>query len=137
MQTDKWDEWQEGWNDAAQSSIDGRAWSPSAVERAEDFGVREELGLPRDRRQEDWNRDAWTEFNDSASSRASLGPSPSPSPEVWVPSDRECAEDSAAWDALVGSRVPTAGGSSPGGTLQQMTVTMNFSDAKDRTCVIC
>ncbi|KZV69438.1 hypothetical protein PENSPDRAFT_753402 [Peniophora sp. CONT] len=131
---DKWDEWQAAWNDAVQGGVDDHAWSPSGDELAEDLEVREELGLPRDRREEDWNRDAWTSpSDDRALGRVSIGPSPLPEADTqgWKPSDREHAEDSAAWEALMTQRQASISSSS---ALQRASPTPNV---KGSFCIVC
>ncbi|VDB86837.1 unnamed protein product [Peniophora sp. CBMAI 1063] len=130
---DKWDDWRDVLDRIALMGIEDDTWVPSTADREQDYGVREELGLPRDRGEEDWNRDAWLSPSGHPFASVSLD---SPSSIEWAPgvtlSDREYAEDSAAWAAI--ALRPRAGGSSSAGGSQRMSI---GRDEKGGSCVIC
>ena len=107
------DKWARGLRDVldniALTGTDDLAWPPTDAMHAEDFAVREGLGLPRYAGEEDWNIDPWREDAFPGPSSPAAGYSP----EI-VLSDRQYAEDSAAWAAI--AMRPCFGESSNSGT---------------------
>lgn len=130
-------EWDDGWKCAMQDDIDKTVWSPSEEERAEDLGVREELGLPRTRGEEDWNTAAWMIPDNPAVTSASPGlSSPPGGKRTIVLSAKDYADDSAAWEEL-GAR-PQASSSTLGEPSRRVLMSAG-SDGKAHAsnCIIC